>query len=141
MHAWANRSPSLLHTLERPSGHRKPIPVLSVNKARLQSFAFHPEYCLANLKRLTRCCLVRRGPVAGLLLLKFAAWKRLLTVRSEILTCHTSLSKSFTLRLVVVLLLRTLRSSPMPSLSWSSYISCGLPKTSHSSYDRCVMRA
>nr|CAI5849250.1 unnamed protein product [Callosobruchus analis] len=138
MHAWANRSPSFLHTLERPSGDRKPILVSSVNKTRLQLFTFHPEYCLANLKRLTRCCLVRRGPVAGLLLLKFTAWKRLLTVRSEILTCRTSLSKSFTLRLVVVLFLRTLRRT---KLSWSSYESSGLPKTSHSSYNRCVMHA
>nr|CAI5866397.1 unnamed protein product [Callosobruchus analis] len=35
----------------------------------------------------------------------------------------------------------SLRSSPMPSLSWSSYVSSGLPETSHSSYDRCVMHA
>ncbi|VEN61588.1 unnamed protein product, partial [Callosobruchus maculatus] len=83
------------------------------------------------------CCLVRRGPVAGLLLVRFAGWRRLLAVRSEIWTRRSFLSKSFTLQLVNVLFLRTLRSSPM---SWSSCVSSGLPKTLHSSYNRCVMQ-
>nr|CAH7751244.1 unnamed protein product [Callosobruchus chinensis] len=136
MHAWANRSPAILHT-ERPSGDRKPILVSPVNETRLQSFTVHPEYCLANLERLIRCCLVRRSPVAGLLLLRFAAWRRLLTIRSEIWTCHSSLSKSFTLRLVDVLFLRTLRRT-----IWSFLLCPGLlVKTLHSSYNRCGMDA